>query len=814
MRFLLIFGLSLFFLTLQAQPGHVRCHHSQHKHQLMPLNYAQKMQLMASVERSDTFNIIDYEVTLEVLDFTNQWINGYCDIQFEALMGNQSVLPLDLLDMQLDSVTGPNGLLTFSYDSLLLQVNFAAPLVQNDTISIRVYYQGTPRPDPSWGGFKFDGGYAYNLGIGLNSNPYNMGRSWFPCFDNFVERATMGLNIYTELPNRAYGIGTFLGETVVNGDTILRQYRMSQPVTTYISSVAVSNYVQVDYTHQTAAGTVPIQLVARPGDTTAMYNTFVELGDAVDAIESWYGPYWWERVGYIATPQGAMEHPTNIAYPRGMAVGGNTSQHKRLMAHELGHCWWGDVVTLRTPNDMWIKEGNAEYIAHLFTEYTQGQEAFINQVKANHLNVLRRAHFEDNGYHPLSGIPFQHVYGMHTYEKGAAMLHNMRGFMGDSLFRAGQTTVLNANAYSALSGPEYRDALEAATAFDMDPYFDAWIFQPGFGAYEVNDITITNNGGVFDVEMIIEHKLRAANNYFQSIPLSITFMDENWQKEERELVVSGVLDTVNFSLPFNPLNYVVNETNKFNLAQLYHEMEISGPVSNLTLGTSESVINVATIVNPGTVAVEHFWVAPDPIINNPNNAQISSTHYWRLSGTFDQTMEATLRFDYNGNGVPRLDQDLVGVTEDSLILVYRPDPSYDWKEYSDYTKLTLFNSTDGQGIIRLDKIMKGEYAFANGTLAQWVSGAETVSKINALALYPNPASDYLYIEGSIATEGELLLELYNLNGQIVRSQKISHGSGTFQQQIDVHELAAGVYWLTLGDEKGALMDAKAVGITK
>src|SRR5690606_13558156 len=112
-------------------------------------------------------------------------------------------------------------------------------------------------------------------------------------------------------------------------------------------------------------------------------NTFSQLGDAIDMLESWWGPYAWERVGYIATPQGAMEHPTNIAYPVNVAVGGNTASHRRLMTHELGHCWWGDVVTLKGPYDMWIKEGNAEYSAHLLTEYTSGIQPFINEVKSN-----------------------------------------------------------------------------------------------------------------------------------------------------------------------------------------------------------------------------------------------------------------------------------------------------------------------------------------------------------------------------------------------------------------------------------------------
>jgi hypothetical protein len=151
----------------------------------------------------------------------------------------------------------------------------------------------------------------------------------------------MGISIYSKLPKRGYAVGTFLGESVISNDTILRSYRMDQPLTTYITHMAVSEYTQVDYTHNALNGPLPFQLVARAPDTIAMRNTFVGLGDAVDALESWWGPYWWERVGYIITPQGAMEHPTSIAYPRSVGVSGNSVGHQDLMSHEL---WGGNLI--------------------------------------------------------------------------------------------------------------------------------------------------------------------------------------------------------------------------------------------------------------------------------------------------------------------------------------------------------------------------------------------------------------------------------------------------------------------------------------
>jgi len=813
MRILFTFLFLSIAALISAQPTFSGCHHGEHR-SFKSLNASEQKQLKASMERSDTIDIVHYNVTLSVIDFTGQRIYGNCAITFTPEMNNVQMLPLDLLNMQVDSVTGFGSALTFSYDSLYLAINLPVVMNIGDTATVTVWYQGRPTPDPSWGGFKFDGQYAYNLGIGLNSNPVNMGRSWFPCFDNFVERATIGINIYSKLPRRAYAIGNFMGETTVSGDTILRQYLMSQLVTTYITHVAVSNYTQVDYTHNAMNGPLPFQLVAQPGDTSSMRGTFAGLGDAVDALESWWGPYWWQRVGYILTPQGAMEHPTSIAYPRNVGVAGNTVGQQDLMSHELGHCWWGNVVTLEGPYDMWIKEGNAEYSGHLFSEYLYGHQTFIDKVKTNHKNVLRRAHFDDNGYQALSGMPFEHTYGTHTYYKGAAMLHNMRTYLGDSLFRVGQQAVLNANAYGAINAAQYRDGLSAATGINMSDFFNAWIFTPGYSSFELNKIDYQLNATNVDLTLVLEQKLRAAPQFHNNVPIEITLIDANWNKEVIKTMVSGQFDTIQVSASFVPVSWIVNEANALNLAQMHKELTVS-TTGSLPVPFVEALLLPAAVPAPFQFSMDHYWTAPDPIINNPYNARISSTHYWRVDGDFNQ-IAGTLRFEYNAFNLPRFDNDLVGTTEDSIILVYRPGPDYDWKEHPHYTKINLFNPTDGNGFLRVDTILKGEYAFANGELPEFVAGTLTEAAVwENLNVYPNPATDYFTIEGKCSGAHNLLkIELFDLQGRLVLEETFVPEADSFRKQFILNELSAGVYWLKISDKRGVLIDAQTLGITR
>ena len=167
-----------------------------------------------------------------------------------------------------------------------------------------------------------------------------------------------------------------------------------------------------------------------------------------------------------------MEIAENIAYPDGMP-GQSLFENRGLLGHELGHHWWGDAVTPYVHNDMWIKEGPAEYTGHLVEEWLGGTEAFVNAVKNNQFDVLKNSHVQDGGFQPLSPMPDPYIYGHHTYYKGAAVLHNLRGYLGDSLFRQTMQGVQQQFADSAVDANAFRDALELVSRADLDPVFDA-----------------------------------------------------------------------------------------------------------------------------------------------------------------------------------------------------------------------------------------------------------------------------------------------------------------------------------------------------
>ncbi len=802
-------GFSLFLLLgLQAQPRkhdlYFGCHVTDSP-VLLPATDGQKMSDCGSNARSDSIDVLNYAITLDLRAFGSK-IVAECEVTVTAKEDGIEALPLDLLDLNVDSVKWLDTHLNFDYDGLLLNIEMPTPLNIGDTIGVAVYYQGLPTPDNVWGGFRFANGIGYNLGIGLTSNPFNMGRSWHPCFDNFVERATYDISLITDDGRTGYAVGEFLGEEDLGDGAIRRSYRMGLPSPTYLIGVAASNYVEINDMHSGKYGDYPILLVGRPNNAADMAESFEYLGDAIDAMEAWYGPFVWQQVGYVMTPQGAMEHSTLIAYPDFSIGNGPTFGMNRLMAHELAHHWWGNITTLSCPENMWIKEGNAEYSSHLFQEYTFGKEFFKDVVIDNHYDVIRKAHKDDgNIYHPLSGIPYEYTYGTTTYNKGASMMHNLRGYLGDTLFSKGMTSVLETYQFAAVDAEEMQDQLTAATGVDMSHFFNNWIYQPGFVSYEMDSINYQPVGNGWEATLYIQQKLHHAVSMHTNTPLEVTFFDENWNPFHAQFMVSGEFSEATVSVPFEPVYQILNDRNILNLAR-FQDRAIVSETGNLTLerlGLSNTTVEAVPEGDSALISMVHQWVAADADPSQPD-LQISSTHYWIYGGDIPAGFSMKTRFVYDGGDEFDLDFDLLENTDTNLILVWRPDTGTPWGEYPFYSRQALGNS---KGLMKVSQLFPGQYAFANGEAPLATSVADLSNDV-VVKIYPNPASERLNVQAILPKTNSARLTVFDAFGKMATRAKAAAPGGELSASLDVGQLPAGIYWLEIRSQDGTIGTVK------
>ena len=788
---LIIIALSSHYYFAQVQ-----CSHKKHQSKQVKSSATPNL-------RSDTIDILNYTVSLDITDYTNQTIAGFCDIDFVALKNNVTTLSLDLLKLTVDSIVANSQQLSFTHNDTLLVIQLANTLNINDTSSLSVFYHGVPQKDPSgFGGWYFSGNYSYNMGAAFQDTPHNYGRVWHPCFDNFVERATYTYHIKTDSSKSVHCNGLLTNETTT-GAIKTTTWELNQPIPSYLAGIAVGNYAAVQQTYNSTltSTTIPIYLSAQASDTVNLKNSFVNLDGALSAFESSFGPYFWDKVGYSLVPfnGGAMEHATNIAYPNYAADG--SLNYEFLMAHELAHHWWGNLVTCRTAEDMWINEGMSSFSERLFLEHVYGYPSYINSIRENHKDVLHTTHIIDEGFRALHGIPHEFTYGEHTYNKGADVAHTLRGYMGDAEFFSTLTAFLAANKYKDVDAYDFRDFITANSSFDATDFFNDWIFNPGFPQFSIDSVKTVPSGTSFLNTVYVKQKRRAAPNYFSNVPLEVTFKNINWDEETFDFIMNGSNAAFQFTTSFAPKLSFLNGADKISQAVTAETQVISSTgVKNFSYAFFKTT--VSNISDSAYLKVEHNWVAPDDFKDGSKGFQyeISTERYWNVTGFLPATFDAKIQLLYNGRSTPNgnLDNLLTssaGFNEDSLVLLHRNNPSEEWEVVTNCTFNSLGSKIDGYGRVDTDSFKLGQYTF--GWKRGTVDVNEKESSLLGLAVYPTLATNFITVSTTNNNLKNLKLTVVDLSGKQLYS-----AAGTDQQTIDIENWSSGTYIVVLSDSKG------------
>ena len=686
--------------------------------------------------KSDTIDILHYSINLDLTKVQQRDIKGHCDISFTPKMSNVNSIRLDLLMLQIDSILVDGQAANYNYNDTIIHLGLGSSFSPADTGLIKVYYHGSPQGDGSnWGGWHSQSGYYYNLGVGFAANPHTYGRAWFPCFDNFVEKSTYDFTFKTVTPLRPYANGVRVSETNLNGDTISTFWQMDDPIPTYLACVAVSNYAEINDTVNALNGILPIQLMAKSNDSLKLVNSFVNLKPTFHSYENAFGPYEWQKVGYAVTTVGAMEHATSIHYPVNL-VNGNLNGED-IMAHELAHHWWGNLVTCETDADMWINEGMAEFSSHLYNEEVYGREKYLDVVLANAFTVLSTAHINDDGFKAIQGLDHEYVYGTHVYQKGAMVGHNLRAYLGDNLFFTGLTTLLQNNKYGNLTSTQFRDQLAQITGKNLNDFFDNWVFNAGFPQFSIDSLHVNGNNAT----VRIGQRIRKAPALYSNVPVHVTFFSASGDTISRKVNVSGNSSTQSFSnLPFSPAFALASYNGVLLSGNTYNEHLIN---KTGTFSGNESYlkINCSSIQDSARLFVMHNWAAPGGKILAGKDYRLSPQHYWTLQGLNLNKAELSARINLSPTQTS-LDYELLKSGGDSLLVLFRKDATQPWKIYP-FQKKTLIG-TSGLGYIDINKLESGEYTLANS--AEKVGLKENDKRHGSIDIYPNPAKDRVFIK--------------------------------------------------------------------
>lgn len=749
-------------------------------------------------ERNDTVNILHNDISLDVTDFTTHNVVGHAIVTLTPKLSTDHVT-FDLEALTVDSVLCNQQTVTFSHQNnkLTLPLNGIAV---GDTAVVEVYYHGVPAHD-NWGGIFFSGQYAYNIGVSLDAVPHSIGRVWFPCFDEFTSKSSHTLRITTE-PQKMAVCGGLLTDTITLSDGNKQWiWHMDEPIPAYLASMAVGDYRVYEDTFHGQQAIIPIQIYAQPSHIDRIAGTFVHLKQILHGYERMFGPYLWPRVGYVLVnfSGGAMEHATNIAYPMFAVTG--TTNYETLYGHELFHHWFGDLITCTRPEEMWINEGFAEYSEALCQEILYNNEttnAYLNYLRDMHRSTLKNIVTNDGGHYALDDVPQSVTYGMHSYQKGALIVHTLRQYMGDSLFFAGFRNLLSSHAYGNIASEEMFQYLSQVTGMNLMDFYQGWVHNPGFLHFSIDSIVPVGSG---QYRVYLRQKLHHATHFANNNKVDLTFVSTARELYTVEDVTfSGEFGNVTVTLPFEPMFGMVDYYEKLMDATLDYTGEL---VDGKSLTGTDANCTAKLTHFPDTVLVriEHNLVTPDHPEQLPDSIyRMSDTHYWTVNLGYNpaaQTTpeeatppEGTLTFRFMRSSANALDYNLAyGYEMGNLKLLYRPNTAEPWRVVP-----TTQSGSPVAGYLKTSFLASGQYAMAVGS-----TNASIADHADArFLLYPNPARDILTIR-TYQPVFKGRVEIVDAASRVVKRTRMDGN----ELNVDISRLPAGTYFVRLSEKDSA-----------
>ncbi|WP_018622411.1 M1 family aminopeptidase [Spirosoma luteum] len=404
--------------------------------------------------------------------------------------------------LRVDSVRVGTQKVRFQHAQNKLTVTPPQPVANGQALTLTVYYQGVPSYEQQ--SFKFDKHEnTADPVIWSLSEPYGAS-SWFPCRDTPADKADSS-SVRITAPAQLVSVsnGKLISTTTNTDGTKTYFWKNSYPIAQYLISIAVSNYAQLETPFAYGSQTLPITHYIYPEDLPGVQANLAQTPAIMQVFTNRFGPYPFLREKYghaqFARDNGGMEHQT-------VSSMGISALTPSVIAHELAHQWFGDKITCRDWQNIWLNEGFASYGEAVYAELVGGQSGYQTYM-ANFMNGARLAR---------GSIYVQDISSIgsifntnRSYSKGATVLHMLRGIVGDSTFYRTLRTyaATPALAYSTAVTEDFQAVAQQVSSKNLDYFFKQWIYGEGFPSYTA---TITGGGNSATVRLQQTNALTAS----------------------------------------------------------------------------------------------------------------------------------------------------------------------------------------------------------------------------------------------------------------------------------------------------------------
>ena len=423
-------------------------------------------------------------------DWSKEKVIGKADLTIKPYFQPVTSLQLDAKDFEIQAVEMAGEKLEYKYDGSILKIDLGRPFTRKQKYTINISYTARPAASGGSAAITSNQGLFFINANGEEDKPqqiWTQGETewnsrWFPTIDKPNERFTQEFKLTVAQRFSTLSNGILTSSLEHTDGTRTDTWVMDQAHAPYLAMIAVGEFAIVRDQWQD----IPISYYVEPeyeASATAIFNHTPEM---LEFFSDRLGvKYPWSKYAQIIVRDyvsGAMENTTAVVF------GDFVQKHKnelidndndKIVAHELIHHWFGDFVTCESWANLTMNEGFANYGEYLWLEHKYGKET-----ADFHLLTERNTYLLSAGLdvHPL--IHFEHedkedMFDAHSYNKGGAVLHMLRNYVGDEAFWEALQLYLEENAFSAVEAHDLRLAFEEVTGEDLNWFFDQWFFAQG-----------------------------------------------------------------------------------------------------------------------------------------------------------------------------------------------------------------------------------------------------------------------------------------------------------------------------------------------
>ena len=529
---------------------------------------------------SHTFEVDLIHTKIEIsFDWAKKRANGKATLTMRPWFYTTDKVSLDAKNFDIQSVTfdGKSEQLKRDYNNEQLTIYLGKNYTRTEEFKIAITYTAKPDERETFGGsaaITSDKGlYFINADGAEKDKPkqiWTQGETesnsfWMPTVDKPNERCTQEMYITVEDKYKTLSNGLLLSSKKNADGTRTDYWKMDKPHAPYLFMMAIGEYAIVKDKWRG----IDVEYYVEPKFEPYARDIYPYTPEMLEFFSTKLNyAYPWPKFSQVVVRDyvsGAMENTTAVIFGEFMQKNKRELMddhwtNEKVVAHEMFHQWFGDLVTIESWANLTLNEGFANYSEYLWMEQKHGRDA-----ADEHLMTEQQGYFYSagDGGHPLIHFGYnsrEDMFDAHSYNKGGCVLHMLRQLVGDEAFFASLNRYLKKNEYTEVESHELRLAFEDVTGQDLSWFFNQWFLGAG---HPVLDITYGWDDATKKASItVVQNQQGPSVERVFDLPVAVDIYDVSGKSRRENIRVTMRNQTFSFDAPTKPavINFDATKT--------------------------------------------------------------------------------------------------------------------------------------------------------------------------------------------------------------------------------------------------------------